>query len=60
MDACRTFRVRELMEKSTLTDVKNWRSDKLLPNPSNKRMKVVKKGLFLSILVNPGRINRKL
>ena len=42
MNACRTFHVRELMEKSTLTDVKNWRSDKLLPNPSIKRMKVVK------------------
>jgi hypothetical protein len=42
MDVCRTFHVRELMGKTTLTDVNNWRSDNLLPNPSNKRMKLLK------------------
>ena len=42
IEDCRNFNVRELLGKTTINDIKKWRGDNLLPNPSIKRMKVVK------------------
>jgi len=42
IEDCRNFNVRGLLCKTTITDIKKWRGDNLLPNPSIKRMKVVK------------------
>ena len=39
---CKIFNVRQLLDKTTITDIKKWRGDNLLPNPSIKRMNVVK------------------
>ena len=42
IEDCRNFNVRELLGKTTIADIKKWRGDNLLPNPSIKRMNVVK------------------
>ena len=42
IEDCRNFNIWELLDKTTITDIKKWRGDNLLPNPSIKRMKVVK------------------
>ena len=57
IDDCRNFNVshllarttitdikkwRGLLARTTITDIKKWRGDNLLPNPSIKRMNVVK------------------
>ena len=38
----RNYNVRDLLGKTTIADIKKWRGDNLLPNPSIKRMNVVK------------------
>jgi hypothetical protein len=42
IEDCRNFNVRDLLGKTTITDIKKWRGDNLLPNPSIKRMNIVK------------------
>ena len=42
IDDCRNFNVSHLLARTTITDIKKWRGDNLLPNPSIKRMNVVK------------------
>ena len=42
IEDCRNFNVIELLGKTTITDIKKWRGDNLLPNPTIKRMNVVK------------------
>ena len=42
IEDCRNFNVIEILGKTTITDIKKWRGDNLLPNPSIKRMNVVK------------------
>ena len=42
IEDCRNLNVRQLLDKTTITDIKKWRGGNLLPNPSIKRMKVVK------------------
>jgi hypothetical protein len=42
IEDCRNFNVRDLLGKTTIADIKKWRGDNLLPNPSIKRMNVVK------------------
>lgn len=42
MEDCKSFRARGIIDKSTIQDVKKWRSDNLMPNPSNKRLKLLK------------------
>ena len=43
IEDCRSFNVGGLLRKTTITDIKKWRGDNLLPNPSIKRRNVVKK-----------------
>ena len=42
IEDCKIFNVRQLLDKTTITGIKKWRGDNLLPNPSIKRMNVVK------------------
>ena len=44
IEDCRSFNVWGLIDKTTITDIKKWRADNLLPNPSIKRMNVVNIG----------------
>jgi len=44
IEDCNRFNVGGLIDKTTITDIKKWRADNLLPNPSIKRMNVVNKG----------------
>ena len=43
IEDCNRFNVGGLIDKTTITDIKKWRADNLLPNPSIKRMNVVNK-----------------
>ena len=42
IDDCRNFNVSHLLARTTITDIKKWRGDNLLPTLSIKRMNVVK------------------
>ena len=40
---CKKFNARTAIGKTKMEDIKKWRADNLLPNPSIKRMNVLKK-----------------
>ena len=40
---CKSFNARTAIGKTKMEDIKKWRADNLLPNPSIKRMNVLKK-----------------
>jgi hypothetical protein len=42
IEDCRSFNAAKIIGKATLTDVKKWRADNLLPNPSIKRLNLLK------------------
>ena len=42
IEDCRRFHVEQLLSRTTITDIKRWRGDNLLPNPSIKRIKLMK------------------
>ena len=42
IENCRGFHVEQLLSRTTITDIKRWRGDNLLPNPSIKRIKLMK------------------
>ena len=43
IEDCRGFNAKKVIGKTKICDIKRWRADNLLPNPSIKRMKVLKK-----------------
>ena len=42
IEDCRRFHVEQLLSRTTIIDIKRWRGDSLLPNPSIKRIKLMK------------------
>ena len=42
IEDCRSFNAAKIIGKATLDDVKKWRADNLLPNPSIKRLNLLK------------------
>lgn len=43
IEDCKSFNARTAIGKTKMEDIKKWRADNLLPNPSIKRMNVLKK-----------------
>lgn len=43
IEDCKSFNARTAIGKTKMKDIKKWRADNLLPNPSIKRMNVLKK-----------------
>ena len=43
IEDCKKFNARTAIGKTKMEDIKKWRADNLLPNPSIKRMNVLKK-----------------
>ena len=43
IEDCKSFNARVAIGKTKMEDIKKWRADNLLPNPSIKRMNVLKK-----------------
>lgn len=43
IENCKSFNARTAIGKTKMEDIKKWRADNLLPNPSIKRMNVLKK-----------------
>lgn len=45
LETCRSFRAGKLVRKTTISDIKRWRADNLLPNPSIKRLNLIKNAM---------------
>jgi hypothetical protein len=43
IEDCKNFNARTVIGNTKMEDIKKWREDNLLPNPSNKRRNVLKK-----------------
>ena len=49
IEDCKKFNARTAIGKTKMQDVKKWRADNLLPNPSIKRMNVLKKSELINM-----------